>query len=141
MDIIADAVYNSSAYAGRNIIIYGNASTNSVYNQLLNDCPLRVDRGGITAGSKSFKGADLGAYFVWPLKNTAGLSAGVIAGTGIQGMRAVNANQYFAGASGFPDFMFFSLDMLKNGTGGIKMTGFFDQQWRLAEADIATGKE
>lgn len=141
VDIIADAVYNSTAYAGRNIIIYGNASTNSVYNQLLTDCPLRVDRGRITAGSKSYNGDDLGAYFVWPLKNTPGLSAGVIAGTGVRGMRAVNANQYFAGASGFPDFMFFSLDMLKNGSAGIKMTGFFDQQWRLADTDIATGKE
>ncbi len=141
VDIIADAAYNSSAYAGRNIIIYGNASTNSVYNQLLNDCPLRVDRGSITAGNKLFKGDDLGAYFVWPLKNTAGLSAGVVAGTGLRGMHAVNANQYFAGASGFPDFMFFSLEMLKNGSGGIKMTGFFDHQWRLTESDIATGKE
>lgn len=140
VDMIADAAYNSALYAGRNIIIYGNAATNSVYNQLLNDCPIKVDRGSITAGDKTFKGEDLGAYFVWPLKNTAGLSVGVVAGTGLQGMRAVNANQYFAGASGFPDFMFFSLDMLKNGSSGIRLTGFFDHQWRLTEADMATGK-
>ena len=141
VDIIADAAYTNAAYSGRNIIIYGNASTNSVYNQLLADCPLRIDRNSITAGSRTFRGADLGAYFVWPIKNSNGRSAGVIAGTGMQGMRAVNANQYFAGASGFPDFMFFSLDMLKNGDAGIKMTGFFDHQWQLSDADMATGKD
>jgi len=39
----------------------------------------------------------------------------VISGTGIKGMNAAIANQYFAGASGFPDFMIFTLDMLKSG--------------------------
>jgi dipeptidyl aminopeptidase/acylaminoacyl peptidase len=139
VDIIADAAYSSEKYAGRNVIIYGNAATNSVYDLLLNNCPVRIGRNIITAGSRSFKGDDLGVYFVWPMQNAANTSVGVIAGTGLKGMFAVNANQYFAGASGFPDFMIFSLAMLQAGAGEIKMTGFFDNDWRLSETDLATG--
>ena len=45
-------------------------------------------------------------------------------------MNAALANQYFAGASGFPDFMIFSLDMLQVGANAIKMAGFFDNEWK-----------
>jgi predicted esterase len=137
IDIIADKEYANEKYAGRNVIIYGNAATNSVYNVLLKDCPVRVERNSIIVGERSFTGDDLGAYFVWPLKTAANTSAGLIGGTGLKGMMAVNANQYFAGASGFPDFMIFGLGMLQSGAAEIKMTGFFDNTWKLSETEIA----
>jgi hypothetical protein len=52
-------------------------------------------------------------------------------------MMAVNANQYFAGASGFPDYMIFNLGMLQSGTAEINMTGFFDNNWKLTEMEWA----
>lgn len=137
IDIIADKDYSIDKYAGRNVILYGNATTNSIYNLLLKDCPVRIDRNNVTAGTHSFKGDDLGAYFMWPLKSAANTSVGVIGGTGLKGMMAVNANQYFAGASGFPDFMIFDLGMLQSGATEIKLTGFFDNNWKLSETEIA----
>ena len=50
-------------------------------------------------------------------------------------MKAANANQYFAGASGFPDFMIYSLDMLQKGSEEIKMAGFYDNEWKLSSSD------
>ena len=41
VDIIADKEYSADKYAGRNVIIYGNANTNSIYNSLLGDCPIQ----------------------------------------------------------------------------------------------------
>ncbi|MFT3936010.1 MAG: alpha/beta hydrolase-fold protein [Chitinophagaceae bacterium] len=139
MDIIADKEYNPAKYAGRNIIIYGNANTNSAYNILLSDCPIRIERNKVVAGDHSFSGEDMAAYFTWPQKASANLSVGVVAGTGIKGMMATNANQYFAGASGFPDFMIFSLSMLQAGSSGIKMTGFFDNDWKIAASEMVAG--
>jgi hypothetical protein len=55
----------------------------------------------------------------------------VIAGTGLPGMKAALPNQYFAGGSGFPDFMIFCVDMLKGGTDGVKAAGFFTNNWQL----------
>jgi hypothetical protein len=49
-------------------------------------------------------------------------------------MKAANANQYFAGASGFPDFMVYSLQMLQSGINEVKIAGFFDNNWKLDPA-------
>ena len=47
-------------------------------------------------------------------------------------MQAAHANQYFAGASGFPDFMIFKLAMLQSGANGVLFAGFFDNDWKLS---------
>ena len=135
VDIIADKDYTPAKYKGRNIIIYGNANTNSAWKMLLANCPLQVTRGKITVGSKSWTGDDLGAYFVWPQAD-ARTSVGVIAGTGIKGMSAASANQYFAGGSGFPDFMVFRLAMLKEGAKAIQLAGYFDNNWKLSDREM-----
>ncbi|MFC0775164.1 carboxylesterase family protein [Terrimonas alba] len=139
VDIITDKAY-SEKYAGRNVIIYGNANTNSVYNKLLSDCPLKIERNKVTIGNESWHGDDLAVYFTWPMKGSAIHLVGLIAGTGLKGMQAANANQYFAGASGFPDFMVFQLHMLQQGSKAIKMAGFFDNQWKLSADNFIINK-
>lgn len=131
IDIIADKEYSKSKYVGRNVVLIGNATTNSAWKVLLNDCPVQIKRDLVMAGNKSWKGDDLGAYFVWPIKGTASNSVSVIAGSGVKGMDAVNANQYFAGGSGFPDIMIYRLKMLQSGVGEVEYAGFYDNNWQL----------
>ena len=140
VDIVADKDFSLDAYAGRGVILYGNAGTNSAWNLLLKDCPIQVQRNSVKAGNKAWNGDDISAYFVWPLHNSTIASVGVVSGTGLKGMNAANANQYFAGASGFPDFMIYTLDMLKSGSEGIKMAGFFDNNWQLDETNLIENK-
>jgi len=140
VDIISDKEYSADKYAGRNVILYGNATTNSIYNTLLSDCPVRIERNSVKAGTEVWQGDDLAAYFVWPIKGSSVNSVGVIGGTGIKGMSAANANQYFAGASGFPDFMIFRLDMIQSGVNEIKMAGFFDNNWKLSADNFVLNK-
>lgn len=135
VDVIADKEYSATKYAGRNVIIFGNASTNTVWKTLVSDCPVQVERNKVTAGTAVWQGDDLAAYFVWPMKGSHVNSVGVIAGSGIKGMNAAVANQYFAGGSGFPDFMIFRLDMLKSGVEEVKMTGYFNNNWQLSADD------
>lgn len=136
VDVIEDKEFSLVKFQNRNVIVYGNANTNSVYKLLLQDCPVRIERNLVRAGKEVWKGDDLGAYFVWPIKGTNNNSVGVIAGTGIKGMNAAFANQYFAGGSGFPDIMVFRLGMLQSGANEVKMTGFFDQNWKLSNHNI-----
>jgi hypothetical protein len=124
IDIITDKLYPHEKY---NVIIYGNANTNSAWNILLKDCPIQISTNKITADNLQWNGDSLAAYFVWPQKDPT-LLTGVIAATGVKGMKAAYANQYFAGGSGFPDFMIFSIDMLKDGSNAVKMAGFFNNQ-------------
>lgn len=135
IDIIPDKEFSLEKYKDRGVIIFGNKTTNAAWKTVLNDCPIQVEKNKITAGNKTWQGDDLSAYFVWPIKNSSIASVAVISGTGLKGMKAANANQYFAGASGFPDFMIFRLNMLLSGTSEIKMSGFFDNDWKLSDID------
>ena len=136
VDIITDKEFSSSKYAGRNIILYGNSENNSAWKALLKDCPIQVSNTQITAGKHQWKGADLAAYYIWPQKDPK-LLVGVVAGTGAVGTKVAYANQYFAGGSGFPDFMIFSSDLPKQGSKGIKLTGFYSNKWQLDEKGVA----
>tara|TARA_Y100001972_G_scaffold127510_1_gene184518 strand:+ start:1315 stop:3771 length:2457 start_codon:yes stop_codon:yes gene_type:complete len=135
IDIIADKDFDPKKYADRGVILYGNASNNAAWDKLLKDCPIQVKDGEVALGAKTFKGEDLGAYFVWPRPDSEIASVSVISGTGLTGMKSTEANQYFAGGSGFPDYMIFSSDMLKEGVKGIKATGFFGNNWTLENGD------
>ena len=135
VDIIADKEFSLAAYKDRGVILYGNKTTNAAW-FLLKDCPIQVERNKISAAHETWQGDDLAAYLVWPIRSSAIASVAVISGTGIKGMNAANANQYFAGASGFPDFMIYKLTMIDLGTDGIKMAGFFDNSWALSGTDF-----
>jgi hypothetical protein len=131
IDIIADKDYSRAAYAGRNVVLIGNAATNSAWKTLLGDCPVQVGKNSVSAGSKKWTGDDLAAYFIWPISGTAANTVSVISGSGLKGMKAANANQYFAGGSGFPDIMVFRLKMLTEGVDEVAYAGFYDNNWRL----------
>jgi predicted esterase len=130
-DIISDKEYTKAKYPGRNVVLIGNANTNAAWKVLLSDCPVSVTNSGIKVGTKQFAGTDLGTYFVWPMAGTADNTISVIAGTGIDGMKAANANQYFTGGSGFADIMVFKLAMLKDGINQVVHAGFYDNQWKV----------
>ena len=138
VDMIADKDFTIDKYKDRGVILFGNKSSNSAWGALLGDCPIQVDRNKITAGAKSWQGDDLAAYFIWPIRSSAIASVAVISGSGVKGMQAASANQYFAGASGFPDFMIYGLKLLQNGAPELKMAGFYDYNWQLSEEESGT---
>ncbi|PRY11681.1 putative esterase [Pontibacter ummariensis] len=131
VDIISDKDFKAATYKDRGVVLYGNASTNSAWKKLLANCPIQVQRDRVQVGDKLYKGDDLGAYFMWPRADSDIASVAVVSGTGLKGMHAADANQYFAGGSGFPDYMIFSLSMLKDGDKGVKTAGFYGNDWSI----------
>lgn len=140
VDLVADKEFTPSEFADRGVVIYGNATTNNAWQSLLSKSPLQVQRGSVSIGDESFKGDDLGVYFTFPRPDSRLASVSVVAGTGILGMKATFANQYFAAGSGFPDYFIFRADLLKNGAKSIKLTGFFDVNWQFSKTDSAKGE-
>jgi dienelactone hydrolase len=138
VDIVSDKDFKPAAYKDRGVILYGNATTNSAWKKLLAKCPIQVKRGNIQVGAKRYKGDDLGAYFMWPRADSEVASVAVVTGTGLKGMQAADANQYFAGGSGFPDYMVFSLDMLKERDKGVKTAGFYGNDWSIGKGQSVT---
>ncbi|GHB70665.1 alpha/beta hydrolase-fold protein [Persicitalea jodogahamensis] len=140
IDLIKDTDFDPKKYPDQGVVLYGNADTNSAWPELLSGCPIKVTNGGISAGNNTFTGTDLAAYFMWPRQDSETASIAVVSGTGLKGLSASNANQYFSGGSGFPDFMIFSNDMLRDGVSGVKMAGFYGNDWSLQKAGMVVAE-
>ncbi|GAB4023473.1 alpha/beta hydrolase [Spirosoma koreense] len=138
VDMVSDKEFMAGPFADRGVILYGNSTTNRAWAQLLANCPIQASRGLLTIGNERYTGDTIGAYFAWPRPDSPAASVAVVTGTGLAGLRATDANQYFAGGSGFPDFMIFDLSMLRNGVKGIRKAGFFDNDWSLARGQVAS---
>lgn len=137
IDIISDREFKAADYSHRNVILYGNADNNNAWKQLLNHCPVKVTNDKILFGNKTFTGANLGTYFIYPRAHSNTASVGVVAGTGNEGMKALYPNDYFSGITGFPDLMIFDVDWIKDNPEGIKVSGFFGNDWGVATGCFA----
>ena len=137
VDMVPDKQFKPADYPDRGIILFGNASSNMAWKTLLSDCPIQVNRGHIQVGDKTYSGNHLGAYFIWPRTDSQTAGVAVISGTGIEGMKAADSNQYFTGGSGFPDYTVFSSQIMLQGMEGILETGFYDNNWSLKDAQRA----
>ncbi len=135
VEMVADIDYDIAKYADRGVVLFGNKNSNAAWNILLATCPIQLGRNNITVGDKTFSGNNLAAYYTWPLPGSATASVAVIGGTGMQGMRAAEANQYFAGGSGFADYMIFRSEMLLQSADKVELAGFYNNKWQLDNAE------
>lgn len=135
IEIIKDTEYSRDKYPERNVILFGHSEMNCAWMLVLDNCPIKVNRNEISIGEKVIKGEDLAAYFIYPLSDSKTSSVGVVAGTGLSGMKAASQNRYFVSGSGFPDFLIFKTEMLRLGVKGVVSAGFFDNKWQLDKAE------
>lgn len=135
VDLIPDHEFDPETYRDRSVILYGNRDNNSAWDDLLAGSPIEVTRHSVKVGDHRFESGDLGVYFVYPRSDSEFASVAVISGTGEMGMKSAWPNQYFAGGSGYPDFMIFTSSMLVEDEKGVVMAGFFDNEWNLATGD------
>jgi len=136
IDIVADTDFSLEKFAGRNVILYGNATTNKAWDLLLGNAPLRVENGRMIFGKFTLTGEDLGSYFIYPRPDCTVAAVGVVAGTGTKGMKALWPNDYFSGITGFPDLLIFHVDWLRDGLEGVMVSGFFGNDWSIEKGQF-----
>ena len=137
-EIVSDSVLaaQEAKYAGRNLILYGNADTNRLWSRVFAASPLLVQRGAIRLGEKTWEGDDLGAVFVRPCtlmaagKPVRALAAG-FGDTGLKGLRAGNNLVPFVSGVGYPDYAVWNGAVHTRGDGGVVAAGWFNAQWAL----------
>lgn len=116
-----------------NVILYGNADTNSAWEAVLDlACPIEARRGKLTLGKHEWIGTDLAAVFVFPRSGTkSGTLVGVFADTGMPATRLGYTLAPFVSGVGYPDYAIFSSEVLSQGDGGVLAAGFFDHEWSI----------
>jgi hypothetical protein len=137
MDIIPDTAFNASAALDRGVILYGNADSNGAWPALLADSPVQVRRGEIKIGSRSTTGDDQACLFLRPRPGSAMACVAVVSGTGIVGMRLTDRLPYFLSGVDYPDVTVIGSEMLKQGSKGVRVAGFFGLDWSVDRGEFA----
>jgi hypothetical protein len=119
------------------VILYGNADNNAAWPLLLQESPVQARRSGITVGGRELKGDDLAVLFCRPRPDSDRACVAVVGGTGIVGLRLTDRVPYFMSGVEFPDCTVFGTDTLKNGPEGVRVTGFFGNDWSIERGDFA----
>lgn len=137
VEVVADREFQAARHADRNVLLYGNADTNSAWPQLLSTSPVQVRRGSVRLGMRPEVGDDLGCVFVWPRAGSNRAMIGVVSGTGLAGFRACDRLPYFVSGVVLPDLMLFGGEALRSGAEEVRAVGFFGLDWLLQTGDIA----
>ncbi|MHC4956072.1 MAG: carboxylesterase family protein [Planctomycetota bacterium] len=130
--VVSDSQFRFGNYAGRNVILYGNADTNRAWKSVVpEECPVEVRKGAVRVGRQRFEGDDLSAFVVYPRRADNRALVGIVGFSGKRGARAGAAVSIFGSGVGIPDYVVFGVDVLKTGDEGVRAAGWFDQSWRL----------
>ena len=135
-EVVPDKAFDAPRNREQNVVLYGNADTNATWATLLGTSPIELRNGRARVGSRTLAGADLAAYFVRPRADSPTATVGAVAWTGTAGWFAAGPIQYFVSGAGFPDLMVFSADVLRSGTAGVKVLGWFGDDWSVERGDI-----
>jgi len=130
-EIVADTDFDPADEPDRNVILYGNAQTNAAWAALLGQCPVLVKDGLARVGEREFDGNDLACTFVYPRPGSRSASVGVVASTGPAGRGLTTRLPYFVSGVGYPDLTILAADTLLSGVGGIRLAGFFGNDWSV----------
>ena len=136
IDIIPDTAFNATEYAGRDVIIYGNARSNAAWGELLTDSPIQVHGESISVGDKNLNGNSLACVFVRPRKEKGSTSVGVVSATGAKGWRLLNSRKYMYPFYNAPDFAVYDASEIGTKNTGIQAAGYFGIDWSLERGEI-----
>jgi len=137
VEMVADTEFDPKKYPDRGVVIYGNADSNAAYNLLLKDAPVRVGSGEVKIGERMLEGDDLTMLFCYPRPDSAVASVAVVGGTGIPGMRVADRVGYLTSGASFPDLIVYGSETLLLGEGGVRVAGYFGEDWSVTGGEFA----
>lgn len=136
VEIVPDTDFVSANHVDRNVILYGNQDNNAAWESLLQGAPLQVANGSLQLGDRTLTGDHYGAYVIYPRKDSAFASVGVVTATGDRGMKAAYSNHYLVNGTSFPDVLIFDDKVLAEGLDGVTASGFFGNDWSVENGDF-----
>lgn len=138
IEVIKDVEFDAATFKDRNVVIYGNSETNSAWEALLKDSPVQVNDGEIIIGEKEYDGDDLACLLIRPRKDSEVASVAVVTGTGIEGMKLANFAQCYHPYVSFPDVVIYNSEIIKSDEQGVKLTGYFGNDWSLENGEFVS---
>lgn len=137
IEVLSDVEFDDHADPDRSVVLYGNADINRAWSRLLVDSPVQVRRGEIRIGSRVLSGEDQACLFLRPRSGSQVACVGVVAGTGLPGLRLTERLPYFMSGVNYPDCTVLGTEMLSQGAQGVRAAGFFGPDWSVERGEFA----
>jgi len=137
VDIIADLDFTPTRFADRGVILYGNATTNAAWNQLLADSPVQVSSQAVAIEGRRVTGESLACLFLRPRPDSDIACVAAVSGTDIKGMRLTDRLQYLFAGCNYPDCIVVGPEMLRKGAEGVRVAGVFGSDWSVKSGAFA----
>lgn len=136
VDMVADTAFDPSAERDRNVILYGSADTHGAWKPLLGSSPVQVRRGVVRVGDREERGDDLACLFLRPRPGSDRALVGVVAGSGLAGMRLTERLPYFVSGVAYPDCAVLGPEVLREGSRAVRAAGFFGVDWGIGAGEF-----
>src|SRR5205807_7711400 len=117
----------------------GNSQPNAAWGALLVGSPVVLRPGSLRVGGRELPGTDLACLFLRPRPGGTRATVGVVGGTGLAGMRLTDRLPYFTSGIGYPDLIALGPETLSQGAGGVRVAGFFGQDWGVETGEFVWG--
>jgi pimeloyl-ACP methyl ester carboxylesterase len=135
--VVPDVAFDPGAEPDRNVVLYGNSSTNRAWAALLGESPVQVVRGELRVGEARYRGDDLGILMIRPRPGSDVASVGTVSGTGVAGMRLCDRRPYLSAGFAYPDVTVFRARELEATGDCAILAGFFGLDWSVEAGDFA----
>jgi dienelactone hydrolase len=130
-EVIPDTAYAEQAMRDRGVVVYGNATINRVWQRLLKNAPIQVERGKVTMGGVSRQGDNLACLFVYPKPGSDVAAVAAVGATGVVGLRLTERLPYFTSGVAYPDWVIADPEVLRRGNDAVLEAGYFTNTWQL----------
>ncbi|MDH7603462.1 MAG: prolyl oligopeptidase family serine peptidase [Melioribacter sp.] len=136
IELIKDDDFKLEEYKNRNVVLFGNANTNSAWKLLFEDSPIQIMNGKLKIGDREYKGKNFACLIIRPRKDSDIASVAAISGTGIKGMRISNFAAYHHPYINLPDVVIYDDNIVKSDDDGVKFIGYFGNDWKLESGEF-----
>jgi pimeloyl-ACP methyl ester carboxylesterase len=144
VDVVPDTIFLDSGGAGeyrdRNVIVYGHSDSNAVWPALLGESPVQVQRGQVRIGRRTLTGEGLACLFVRPRPGSDRSVVGVVAGSGLTGLRLTDRLPYFTSGVAYPDCLVADASKLSEDSSAFIAAGYFGGDWGVDSGEFAWRK-
>lgn len=129
--VIPDTAVDRAMHEEYNLVLFGQPSTNAVYDDLRGAFPLDVGDGEVRVGDETYTG-DLGVEFVYPNPRSDRLVQ-VSTGTTPRGVQLTRARNWIPTQTATADYQVFDDTIRYQKWNASVAAGFFDKHWSLSE--------
>ena len=143
VDVLEQARKKQRSHRGpdsHNFVLYGHADCNAAWSYLLSRSSVQARRGHLRVGDQDLAGEDIGFLFLQPHPQDRNALVGVVGGSGPAGMRVTERIPYFLSGAGFPDCLILGSELPAKGIDGVRVAGFFGQDWQVGTGEFVWRK-